>query len=240
MEKKEIAVKSNYAITVNNAIEAFQNASEELAGLSIKFPRIKIPSGGGLTFEIPGDDPDNPDTVKEIKGVILHHHTVHAYYANEYSGGNNPPDCGSINGVHGVNRATGEITQCETCKFFQFGSGKDGGKACKQKRRLYILRENEFLPTIITIPTGSLALFSNYIMSLLGKRLTSNEVVTRFTLKKAQNKNGIIYSQVVFSAERALEDDEKAAIKKMTEQTKNMINKTNFFDEINDDELDEI
>jgi hypothetical protein len=240
MESKELTVKSNYAITVNNAIEAFQNASEELAGLPIKFQRIQIPSGGGLAFEVPSDNPDNPDTVKEIKGVILYHHPVHAYYTSEYTGGNNPPDCGSINGVHGVNRVTGEITQCEFCENFQFGSGKDGGKACKQKRRLYILREGELLPTVITIPTGSLTLFSNYVMSLVNKNLSSNGVVTRFTLKKATNKNGIVYSQVVFAADKMLKADEKAAIKKMAEQIKNIVNKTNFFDDINDEELKEL
>ena len=35
---------------------------EELDGLgSIPFDVVKIPSGGGVAFEVPGDDPDNPD-----------------------------------------------------------------------------------------------------------------------------------------------------------------------------------
>ena len=39
--------------------------AEELSGLSVSFERIKIPIGGGTVFEIPGDDPDDMDTLKE-------------------------------------------------------------------------------------------------------------------------------------------------------------------------------
>ena len=36
---------------------------EELDGLGqIPFDTVKIPSGGGLAFELSGDDPDNPET----------------------------------------------------------------------------------------------------------------------------------------------------------------------------------
>ena len=40
--------------------------AEEMNGLTIEFDRVRIPSGGGLAFEIPGDDPDNPELAKEI------------------------------------------------------------------------------------------------------------------------------------------------------------------------------
>ena len=37
--------------------------AEELDGLGqIPFDVIKIPSGGGLVFELPGADPEHPDT----------------------------------------------------------------------------------------------------------------------------------------------------------------------------------
>ena len=39
--------------------------AEEMNGLSASFERVKIPIGGGTVFEIPGDDPDDLDTVKE-------------------------------------------------------------------------------------------------------------------------------------------------------------------------------
>ena len=36
----------------------------EMDGLSAAFERVKIPSGGGVMFEIPGENPEEPDTVK--------------------------------------------------------------------------------------------------------------------------------------------------------------------------------
>ena len=65
--------------------------AEELSGLSVSFERIKIPIGGGTVFEIPGDDPDDMDTLKEVNAVILYQHTLNAYYATKYAGGSHPP-----------------------------------------------------------------------------------------------------------------------------------------------------
>ncbi len=44
--------------------------ADELDGLTPSFERIKIPAGGGLAFEVPGNDPESPDSVKEFKAVI--------------------------------------------------------------------------------------------------------------------------------------------------------------------------
>ena len=42
-------------------------SSEELAedfdGLQVNFPRVKIPAGGAVSFEVPGDDPESTDSV---------------------------------------------------------------------------------------------------------------------------------------------------------------------------------
>lgn len=75
--------KNNEIATVNSnesflALQDFNFAdvmAEEMNGLSASFERVKIPIGGGTVFEIPGDDSDDVDTVKEINAVILHHIT---------------------------------------------------------------------------------------------------------------------------------------------------------------------
>lgn len=56
--------------------------TEELSGLSGSFERIKIPAAGMTVFEIPGENPDSPETVKEFSAVILHHHPLYAYYTD--------------------------------------------------------------------------------------------------------------------------------------------------------------
>ena len=86
--------------------------SEEMDGLSAAFERIKIPSGGGVMFEIPGENPEEPDTVKTFSAVILYQHSLNAYYQSEYQGGSNPPDCGSFDGHHGEGTPGGD---CGTC-----------------------------------------------------------------------------------------------------------------------------
>lgn len=75
--------------------------AEELDGLDAGFERIKIPSAGSTVFEVPGEDSGEPETVKEFSAVILYHHPLFAYYKSKYTGGNNPPDCGSFDGLTG-------------------------------------------------------------------------------------------------------------------------------------------
>jgi hypothetical protein len=166
--------------------------AEELDGLDTSFERIKIPSAGSTVFEIPGENPGEPDTVKEFSGVILYHHTLHAYYKTKYSGGNNPPDCGSFDGITGEGDPGGS---CKTCPYNKFGSGENNSKACKNRRRIFVLREGEIFPLLLSLPTGSLKEFTKYIKRLLGKGRKSNSVVTRFSLRKATNSGGIAYSQ---------------------------------------------
>ncbi len=191
--------------------------SEELSGLSGAFERIKIPAGGMTVFEIPGENPDSPETVREFSSVILYQHPLHSYYSDKYTGGSNPPDCGSFDGVVGTGNPGGE---CARCQFNKFGSGENGAKACKNRRRIYLLREGEIFPMILSLPTSSLKDFSRYIMRLLTRGKKSNAIVTRFTLKKATSNSGIAYSQAQFSVDRTLTDEEYALISKLTGQVK--------------------
>jgi hypothetical protein len=109
---------------------------------------------------------------------------------------------------------------CSKCPFNKFGSGENGAKACKNRRRIYLLREGEIFPMILSLPTGSLKDFTRYIMRLLSKGKKSNAVVTKFTLKKATNNSGIAYSQAQFSVDRDLTNEEFALISGLTEQVK--------------------
>ena len=107
---------TGYLAETVNLAELF---SEELDGLRPSFEKIKIPAGGGLAYEVPGDDPASPDSVKEFSAVMK-----------------------------------------------------------------------------------------------------ANHVVTKFTLKRAQNSTGIAYSQVVCAVDRPLSLEEKKNIAAMTEQVK--------------------
>ena len=195
--------------------------SAEMDGLTATFERIKIPAGGMTVFEMPSDEPDSPATVKEFSAVILYHHPLYAYYKEKYTGGSNPPDCGSFDGILGQGDPGGD---CEKCPYNQFGSSENGGKACKNRRRMYLLREGEMMPMILSLPTGSLKDFSRFLMRQLSRGNKSNQIVTRFTLKKATNQNGIAYSQAQFAVDRKLTDTEYALVSTMTEQVKQFQN----------------
>ena len=79
-------MKNNELITTGSAFGKLQDfdlslaLSDELAGLSSSFERIKIPAAGSTVFEVPGEDPDSPEAVKEFSAVILHHHPLNAFY----------------------------------------------------------------------------------------------------------------------------------------------------------------
>lgn len=191
--------------------------AEELDGLDTSFERIKIPSAGSTVFEVPGEDPGEPDTVKEFSAVILYHHPLFAYYKTKYTGGNQPPDCGSFDGIAGEGDPGGD---CRTCPYNKFGTGENGSKACKNRRRIYVLREGEIFPLLLSLPTGSLKEFTKYIKRLLGKGRKSNSVVTRFSLRKATNSSGIAYSQAQFTIDRVLTPQERALLEKLSEQVK--------------------
>ena len=215
MSKNELVTTNSYtALEGFNLTEAL---SEEMVGMNVTFDRVVVPAAGGAVFEVPGALPGETDTVKDFSGVILFHHPLFTYYRERFTGGNNPPDCGSYDGEIGIGDPGGA---CARCPLNQFGSGENGGKACKNKRRIFILREGEMIPLVLTLPTGSMKEFGIYIKRLLSKGRKSCSVVTRFSLKKAMNVGGIAYSQAQFAVDRALSDGEFPLIISMAEQVK--------------------
>ena len=204
----------NFAI-VPMSEDIAQMLTEELDGMGqVPFDAVKIPSGGGLSFELSGDDPDNPETAQTLTGVIVHHHPVNVYWEHDFDGAGALPDCSSPDGKHGLNAKTGEVLDCASCPYNQFGSGKGNSKACKNTHRVYLLRENEPLPILLTLPPTSLRAFKDYLAKRLimkGKR--STDVLTSIKLKREKNADGIAYSACVFTKAGDLTPDQIAAVK---------------------------
>ena len=150
MAKNELVKAENFnLLTISGDLA--DAVAEEMDGLgSLSFDRVKIPAGGSISFELPGEDEDSPESTPALVGVILDHHAVNAWWRDIFSGGNAQPDCSSIDGKRGIVRSTGEIRDCASCPYNQFGS--DGrGKACKNMHRLYILREGNPVPIILAL-----------------------------------------------------------------------------------------
>lgn len=220
--------------------------AEELEGLgTIPFDYAKIPAGGGLAFEVGGSDEENPESVSELIGILLYHHPLNFYWKRELSSGSEPPDCISYDGITGVNRLMGEVRDCKTCAYNQFGS-KDRGKACKNMQRLYFLRETSPVPVILTLPPTSLKHLRDYLAKqVLLKGLRSHEVVTKITLKREKNAEGTAYSRVAFTllgklspaqVEQAGKLKEELKQTKQTEELK-QIKQTEEFVEVEEGEF---
>ena len=203
--------------------DAAEAIAEEMDGLgTIPYDRVKMPSGGSTVFEIPTEDEDNPDVSKELVGVILYHHPMNTYWAEQYSGNNAPPDCAAMDGKCGLVKETGERRTCEACPHNQFGTGPNGiGKACKNLRRLYILRGGNPIPVVFTLTATSLKSFKNYLAkSILLRGMRCYDVITKMTLTKDTSTGGITYSKVQFSMAGKLSEEQRALTAAMAESLK--------------------
>jgi len=220
MSTNEIATQNTAMVTLENGGEyelgigsaIAQALSKELEGLGpIPLGKVKIPSGGGIIFEVPGENADEPESVKELEGIMLMHHAVNAYWLTKYEGAKEKPHCSSFDAIEGTDTA-GEIHDCKTCPHNQYGSDGDG-KACKNMHRIYLLRSGEIVPVIVSIPPTSLKNLRDYIgYVVMKKKRHMYQIVTKITLKKATSKTGVEYSQANFSFIGALPAEMATAV----------------------------
>ena len=205
----ESLVERNAFIIPEIADSKFSSAelADDMDGLQLSFQRAKIPGGGVLQFEMPGDDPENPDYEATLEGVILFNHSANSYgpAGSEYDD-NTPPQCQSVDGKMGYGDPGGI---CETCVNNRFGSDPKGnGKACKNMRMLYLLRSGEMLPIQVSLPPTSIRPYTNFVNSaflLRGRRVCSGLV--QIGLRKVSS-NGFTYSVATFKKLRDFEGEE--------------------------------
>ena len=199
-----------------------EELAEDMDGMQMSFPRVKIPAGGILQFEIPSDDPESPNYEKTLEGVILFHHPNHVYWAegNEYDD-NSTPLCTSVDGVTGIGDPGG---LCASCVLNEYGTAAEGrGKACKNMRMLYLLRSGEYVPMQVALPPTSLRPFNDFVNQafMLRRRATFGSVV-QISLKKANNGTND-YSVAVFRRLYDFEGEELAQIRSYAENFRNQM-----------------
>jgi len=187
---------------------------ENLAGQHLTFAdleRAKNPSGGMTVFDLGGD------MIAEIEGVPIHTHIARGWWASTNPTGE-PPACASSDGITGTG-ARGEhgtgARKCVGCPLNEFGSGPAKapgeparGKACKERRLMYVLRPGALLPIVVSVPPSSLAAAKRYLVTLASRGLAYYEVATRIALKEARSKGGQEYAAFVFELIAELTGDE--------------------------------
>ncbi|SHO54163.1 hypothetical protein [Anaerocolumna xylanovorans] len=203
--------------------EAFtvDELADDMDGLHLKFLRVKIPAGGALQFEIPGDDPENPDYKKYLEGVILFNHASCAYWLDGEMDDNTAPLCSSVDGKVGIGEPGGT---CAVCALNRFGSGENGkGKACKNMRILYLLRDGEYMPLQITLPPTSIKPFNDFYSAVFAarRRGTCGSIV-QIGLKRVENGTNT-YSVATFRKLYDFSGEELAQVKAYAEVFKEQI-----------------
>lgn len=223
MAKNEVAVTNTDFNLVTLSGDLAEAISEEMDGLgTVPYDRVKIPSGGSIAFELPGDDDEEAESATELVGVILFHHPVNAYWKDKFGGGNEQPDCFSFDGKQGIERNTGECRECSSCPHNQFGSDENGkGKACKNAHRIYMLREGNPVPLVLSLPPTSLKYLRDYISKkILLKGMRCYQAITKITLKKEKNASNITYSRAAFTFVGKLSEAQIAAAGEMANAIK--------------------
>ena len=204
--KKETAIEvadTGYLVLQkdSNIVEIVEENLGSEGVSSYDLDRVKIPAGGATAFEVP--TLEGEESIKEIEGIIIFWKTARAYWPEKFNGENNPPQCSSVDGEVGQGTPGG---YCSKCPLAQFGSADNGkGQACKQMRQLFIVRENDILPLVLTLPPTSIKPAKQYFMRLASKGIKYTHAVTRITLEKAKSGEGITYSKAAFALVKQLE-----------------------------------
>lgn len=215
-KKKTTALATLDAFSIVNRYEGMDpelmaELEDEMSDLDpesgITCRKIKIPSGGGLAYEVQGEEETDVEYMKEINAVVVFTHRVNGFWAGSYGDDdqNKAPICSSMDGKTGVRIDSGEVISCETCPLNQFGSATDQkgnqakGKACKNMRRLYLMMNGDPNFYLLTVPPTSIKDVNKQLAKIMAGGTPYTGLVLKFTLEKTKNAAGVEYSKVVIS-----------------------------------------
>ena len=211
---KALATISNYAALAGDTsdlkVALAENIGDDVLS-EFDIDRVRVPTGGSTTWEVPSLNGEV--STKELEGIILAWFNRRAYWSGPYAGGNEPPQCSSLDGKLGVGTPGGE---CASCPFAQFGSSdkeeSPNAQACTHVRQLFILTPDAMLPTVLTLPPTSLKSVRSYMFKLSSAAVPHTGVITKFTLEKATSNTGFTYAKVVFAVGEQLLPDARAKV----------------------------
>ena len=147
-------------------------------------PRVTVPAQGNTVWTVPTTDGDKH--FDEITGILVEYTNPRAYWSKPLEPGNVvPPDCSSPDGIKGFGEPGGD---CLGCPFNVFGTALgegQNGKACKEKKMLFLLQPDRTLPLVIQAPSTSLRSIRDYVVALGNiDVLPFHAVYTQLTLEK--------------------------------------------------------
>lgn len=192
-------------------IEAIQTNMDGAPISESNLTKIKIPSGGATFFTVPTLDGENPE--KALVGTVVFHRPGRVYYSTPFSDAsdeNRFPDCFSGNGLVGIGKPGGD---CESCALSQFGSatrnGKPAqGKACGERKTLYMIRGDQMMPDVISLPPTSIGACNQFLFKLAASGVKYHDALISITLERERSSENIDYAEARFSFVRRLNEQE--------------------------------
>ena len=244
-----MTTKNSKAVAVNEAtgqvMEYAPGGAESVAlirenvgsrGISaFDLPRVKMPTGGSTTWEVPALE--GPQSTRSIEGIIVHWNTRRAYWSARDTEGA-PPDCSSSDGNTGygfnTQTPTGDTTDvqydaggravfrhdCASCPLGgadAWGTAIDAkghptrGKACKEVRQLFVLQPGELLPVVVSLSPTSIGEAHKFFMRMASSGVSYYGAVASIALK-AQGTGQQAYAIIQPSVVRRLDDGERERI----------------------------
>lgn len=187
--------------------------------------RVKTPSGGALTWEIP--NVNGPEFTREIEGLWLFQRKEGVLWPTlETTTGKRPvlqttdlkvasmqipedevpPEM--LKAIKPFEISPG-IYRWKELPYMQNGTGKNGvGTWAKETRRLFILRKQDMWPLVVSVGPGSRKPFDKFVAQL---DCVYHRCIIGLTLREEISKTGQKYSQIV-PAKKGTVDDATWAI----------------------------
>lgn len=180
--------------------------------------RIKIPTGGSTVWQVPSIT-GKPENLEALEGVILYWNRHRAYWEKSMNqGGKSAPDCYSRDGVIGrINpefgaQNRGQGGECARCPLSQFGSAADGRRqACKDQRRVFLLRPGRMLPSVVNLAPTSAAVMKGFLTSLTAENIPYYRCLIKLSLEQDMSANNVEYAKVKFGVDNTMSDEDFAA-----------------------------
>ena len=177
-----LAVINQEGLTEEEKVELAKIFDEELAsnmdGVEARMPRVELVKTGHILM--PADTEHQDDwSAKDIVVTIVHKQAVRSYYSPKRSEDdeNKEPDCASTDGKTPNGGFDRQSDSCSGCPMDEWGSALSSsgeemkGKACREKRRLFIVPEGGAIPYILHVPTTSIKEFDAFVTNLTAARI---------------------------------------------------------------------
>ncbi len=185
--------------------------------------RITLPAGGSRQWEVPTiEGSEYTDT---LEGIIIHQTLPRAYWKKDLDegGGRTPPDCSSPDGERGFFSeeafAEDEVRpsgDCFSCPFNEWNTASRGsGKACKEKRMLFLLRPGDMLPVVVQAPSTSIQPVRKHFLRLTNQNPPQifYHGYTHLQLEKVEG-DPFDYSRIVLRSGGAVPEAQRPQLEK--------------------------